>query len=184
MIVDSTKKFYFKKICDYIFEYDFPITDYFYPYVNNIVENYFQNLDESKGYNVIFENSFLLEHAEKFFLQLIEKEFCVSEKTNQVKLWTYCQNNTFSRNIFHNHINTSTIAGVFYMNLPSHGGELEYIIGNNRFHFIPSPNKIYVFPHYLYHRPMAQKDKDWRVCINLEYLCRSRAIHKSTRILW
>jgi len=174
----------FEKINDYIFEYDFPVAQSFDPYIDEIVDNYHKNLNRDKGYNVPYENDMLLTKVENSFLQIVTDEFHVTEKLNDIKLWTYCQNKDFSICVNHNHVNTATINGVFYVNPASSGGKLEYTLEDGVHQLQPKPNKIYLFPYWLYHKPTPQLDNEWRIAVNIEFMCMSRALHKRTGIKW
>ena len=48
----------------------------------------------------------------------------------------------------------------------------------------PIPNKIYIFPYWMDHRPLPQKDSEWRISVNVEYKCNMRPIVRDTGAMW
>ena len=118
------------------------------------------------------------------FLKIIEKEFTVSDITNPIRTCIYVQNNNISSNVWHNHVNTSTINAVFYIDPPQHGGELQLLLSNICYSIKPQKNKIYIFPYWMDHRPTPQIDTEWRISVNIEYMCNARPILKKHNLLW
>ena len=116
------------------------------------------------------------------FINLIKDNFDnLDHQINEVMPWIYVQNNIHYKSEWHNHDRTSTINAVFYIDPPKDGGELciSYppVLGNVVM-VKPEVNKIYIFPYWLYHKPMPQKDSHWRISVNLEYHCSPRPIIK------
>lgn len=171
------------EICEYIYEYDFPVASMFDFYSEDIVENYFkkQQKEFAAGYSYEYENKHLCEKVSTAFEKIINDDFEVSERLNKTKLWTYVQNDEFFNCVSHNHVRSSTINAVFYINPPEKegGGGLEYTIGNEVHTLYPQTNKLYVMPYWLYHRPLPQSEKKWRISVNIEYECSRRPVHKS-----
>ena len=174
----------FNKICDYLYEYDFPVAGVFENYVDEIVDNYFKKLDKDKGYNVIYDNEILCKKVTTAFHNIVHDEFLVTDQIDTTKLWNYVQNNEHSICVNHNHVRTTTINAVFYVNPPAEGGGLEYILDDGVHYLQPKPNKLYVMPYWLYHKPTPQKDEDWRISFNIEYKCMARPVHRRTGTYW
>jgi hypothetical protein len=82
-----------------------------------------------------------------------------------------------------------TICGVMYLDLPRIGGEIEFIEypdrgENNPIKIKPQEDKIYLFPSWLYHRPLPHISPITRICINFGYVSNSRPILKNYGIRW
>ena len=73
---------------------------------------------------------------------------------------------------------SSTINAVFYLSLPKDGGGIQFIYQGEHLTLQPQINKIYLFPYWLQHRPLPQEDADYRICFNLQYMCKMRPVHK------
>ena len=136
----------------------------------------------NKGYNTPYDDPEYKSIICNKFINLIKDNFDnLDHQINDVKPWIYAQNNIHYKSKWHNHYSTSTINAVFYIDPPKDGGELciSYPPAPGNVVMVkPEVNKIYVFPYWLYHKPMPQKDSDWRISVNLEYHCRTRPIVK------
>ena len=93
--------------------------------------------------------------------------------TNNDFCWAYCSNNGDYAEIWHNHMKTSTINSVYYLNVPKcSGGEIEFDLGGGKvFKYKPKNFDLLIFPNYLRHRPLKVDSIDLRVSINMEFLC-------------
>tara|TARA_R100001463_G_scaffold17250_2_gene44277 strand:- start:1072 stop:1602 length:531 start_codon:yes stop_codon:yes gene_type:complete len=174
----------FKKLDTFIHEYDFPIHDLIIPYKEDIIKQFESKLNFNKGNNIPYTNSYLEDLVFPKFLDLIKNNYEVDNLINDLKLWVYVQNNFFNRPSLHHHIPTSTLNAVFYINIPKIGGELEFKYEDTSYVLSPKKDKIYIFPYWLPHKPLPQKDEDKRICFNLEYFCKQRPMHKETQIIW
>ena len=140
--------------------------------------------DFEKGYNTLYDDPAYTSIISRGFLELIDREFTVSDSVNPIRTWIYVQNNIRSNNVWHNHVNTSTINAVFYIDPPQEGGELQLLLNNTIHSVKPEKNKIYIFPYWMDHRPSSQVDPEWRISVNIEYMCLKRPILKKHNILW
>ena len=174
----------FKEINPLIHQYHFPVHDLIRKEKEDILQ---QNREKCvvKGlHNNLYDNPNLTKQIFSKFESLVESFYDVSPLLNEPGLFTYVQSNVKNSPIFHHHLNKASLSGVLYIDPPKQGGELEFIIGERFFKIKPEVNMLYIFPGWLYHRPLAQKDVLERVSINMEYLCMSRPRHKITKFLW
>jgi hypothetical protein len=172
------------QILTFIHEYDFPIYDLIIPYKEDILKQFENKFNPNQGNSTLYINPELQNQIVPKFVTLIKENYKVSKPIKEIKLWTYIQNNYFFRSFLHNHIFTSTLNAVFYIDIPKIGGELKFAYENQTHTIFPQKNKLYVFPYWLSHKPLPQKDQEQRICFNLEYFCRKRPIHKKTQVIW
>ena len=102
------------------------------------------------------------------------------------KVWCYLTDETYSQgDTWHNHIHTSTINGVLYLNVVK-GYGIEFKTDYNNTYKQDIPNREYnrdnvtyiepnnfdllIFPNFIDHRPLISKDKR-RISFNLEIRC-------------
>jgi len=137
-----------------------------------------------KGHNSLYADPAYTSIISNAFLNLVDEEFVVSDPVSPITTWIYVQNNVVSTNIWHNHVKSSTINAVFYINPPQEGGELQLLLHNTMYSVKPEKNKIYIFPYWMDHRPSSQVDPEWRISVNIEYMCLKRPILKKQNILW
>jgi hypothetical protein len=163
----------------------------------------FEVVDDSKReslVNIVYTNSkktsidltgysFPLFHDPTcFFANLLKKfrETCVELfgdlkylPTNNDFCWAYCSNSGDYAEIWHDHMKTSTINSVYYLNVPNcSGGEIEFDLGKNKtFKYKPSNFDLLIFPNYLRHRPLMVNSKELRVSINMEFLCEEQPFY-------
>ena len=171
-------------INDYIIIDKFNVED-LKKYKDDIISYYNNNLDTSKGGNsVYYPNEKFNAIVDERFTNIINKIFKVSEKIKKIKPFVYCQNNKKSINLWHHHIKTSTINGVFYLDPPENDGAIAFRYGGREYELFPKEGHIFLFPYWLEHTPLPQQVDKWRVCVNLEYKCMMRPTVKSTEVLW
>jgi hypothetical protein len=173
-------------IRDYIHEYDFPVHDLFYPYKEDILNQYWDLLPINKDNtnNFLYQNPKLENIIIPLFLDILKHNYVVSPLVSPIKLWAYIQNNDNYFSKLHNHINTSTINATFYIDPPENGGELYFSMEDEECTIKPQKNKIYLFPYWLHHKPLSQSSSTYRICINLEYKCQSRPMHIPSKVIW
>ena len=143
-----------------------------------------ENLSVSTGYNTLYDHTEYTSIISKAFIDVIESTFVVSPLTRPVKTWIYVQNNKHWSSVWHSHVTTSTINAVYYINPPKKGGglNLRHNLIENIIH--PKPNTLYIFPCWLEHRPLPQEDDEWRISVNIEYMCDRRPVIKETGTIW
>lgn len=175
---------------NYLIAVPFPADDLSLKYKDDMVAKFrkdkIENIDDDRGYNTEFDNELYRNNVASEFLKVVRNTFEVSEHLRDIRTWIYCQNNQHNRSVWHNHMNTSTVNAVFYIDPPEEqdGGGLEVCLGQNVFTIPVKKNFIYMFPYWMDHRPLAQKSEKWRVSVNVEYFCNTRPIVKKNGVLW
>ena len=175
----------------YLLEFDFPSSQFLEKHKDSLFQAYVESRKTLyKGNDFTLINSPINHYFNQKIKNLIEDNFYLNHTNVDIGLNLYVQDNENNASIFHNHSHTpSSICGVFYYNIPKEGGEFEVFDYpnhpiENSIQFKPQEDKIYVFPPWLYHRPLPQKDKTPRLCINFQYIGDSRPIMKKFGFIW
>ena len=113
-------------------------------------------------------------HKEKLYNIFIkESRYILNKftlKDEDFKLWCYYTDHTFHKgDTWHNHIDTSTINGVFYLKTVKNKG-IEFENNGDRAYFEPIDYDLLIFPSYLNHRPLNSKFET-RISLNMELRC-------------
>lgn len=168
---------------------DFPI----------FVWNNFLNLDDTQRtelMSIVLENkkrnhhgvggSFKIDYdPTSFFEELYSKFFDASNEffgdlnilpNNSYMCWSYSSNDVdHGPGMIHNHMNTSTINSVYYLNVPDsatlENGSIQFFLEDETFSYRPNRFDLVVFPNYLNHRINYLNDSEYRISINMEILC-------------
>jgi hypothetical protein len=81
-------------------------------------------------------------------------------------------NNTYWEFNPHHHIATSTINGVYYLNLPKINDEYcgRFLVQweNAWYSYQPEPSELIIMPNFLVHDIAHHDSKEWRISINME----------------
>ena len=171
---------------NYIMSVPFEVDEINQAYKGDMIKKFIHDKIEnnSKGYNTSFDDPVYTNTIKNKFLKVIKDKFWVSDLLGEFKTWIYVQNNQYYSSVWHNHVTSSTINAVYYINPPETGGELELMMNAQVYKFKPRINYLYLFPYWMEHRPAVQESSDWRISVNIEYLCVQRAVVKKTGILW
>lgn len=178
----------FIELSPFVHQYDFPISNYLTPYIDDIIDQYKKHYIHLDGYSMPYFNDEVTQKLETDFVKLITNNYKVSSQIKPIQPHVYYQDLTHQKNSLHNHNATSTLNAVFYLKLPKEGGGIEFIDEEMVSHQLNSPeiDKIYVFPYWLSHRPLPHTSNDIRISFNLEYFCVERPRHYATqkRLVW
>lgn len=167
-------------LTDYLYEIDFPYIHKMEHHKQKIIEIYNKDIDELKkeGFlNVKYKDENLKKNLKKVFYSILHEHFELSPSLKPFEIHCYIQTKNDFFSVWHNHIHASTLAATFYLDIPKVGGEIEF--GDHRYggNTIVKPllNKLYVFPSWMYHRPLPHYDENiTRICVNLDYFCLER----------
>ena len=96
---------------------------------------------------------------------------------NSRMCWSYSSNNVdHGPGMIHNHIHTSTVNSVYYLNVPSSAtednGSIQFFLNDQTFSYKPNNFDLVVFPNYLNHKINYLNDPEYRISINMEILCK------------
>ncbi len=125
--------------------------------------------------------SFPIQSPDPFFTQLYERFgfACLSafepftlHASSRRHCWAFVQKSGEERAIWHDHILTSTIVGVYYLCAPGEGGALGFRYREQEFQMRPEEGWIYLFPRWLLHKPMPQRTPEHRISLNVEMITR------------
>ena len=145
----------------------------------NLIETILKNkelfYDKNKSNNFLIkiddENFF--EELYKKFYELCEKNFLFTPNIKSSNnCWSYVSDNTNFNEVWHNHLNTSTINGVYYLNIPENDNvTIDFELNGNIYTRKVNNYDLIVFPNYLNHRPNRCYEDGYRISINMEIIC-------------
>lgn len=156
-----------------------------------VLENKFRNNHNKVG------GSFLIdEDYRNFFKNLYSKFFKESKNIfgnfnvsseNSDMCWSYASNKfDHGSGQIHNHLNTSTINSVYYLNVPEstsiHHGSISFLLNGDKFTYKPKNGDLLIFPNYLDHKINYLNDEEYRISINMEIKCEESAEELFSRI--
>ena len=173
---------------DYFMSVPFEVDQINQAYKSDMIKKFvcdkFKINSDENGYNTLFDDSVYTSTIKNKFLKVIEDEFLVSSQLGEIKTWIYVQNKKHFKSVWHTHVKTSTVNAVYYIDPPKKGGGLNLRFSGREIVIHPDINQLYLFPYWMEHRPLPQDEDDWRISVNIEYLCSQRAEVKKTGILW
>lgn len=123
------------------------------------------------------KNKLLISLYNQFF-KYCEYKFNKIDVLKEPEIWCLCTNKDNWKSYIHDHIETSTINAVYYLNVPQIDykkvGCLKLFHNNKWFSYLPSNNELLIFPNYLKHDTEYHKTDDFRISINMEILCNNK----------
>jgi hypothetical protein len=158
------------------------------------------NYDKDKIYNEIISDfksqemqEYLASGANNFklnkkydFINTIYKKFfqestklfgeLVLDPTNVKDGWAYINNKEFYKNGIHNHLRTSTINSVYYLNVPDEAtGSINFFDDEHNIIYMhcPKEKELLIFPNYMLHEPCQSMTDKYRIAVNLEIKCQN-----------
>ena len=115
--------------------------------------------DFAELYNIFVELA--RQVFENFRFSVKQKNWC----------WANVYNSSNNKTNMHNHVNTSTINGVFYLHVPTlPDGEGGLQITNNGVvdTFYPETGDLLIMPSWMLHQPCNHSSEEYRISINME----------------
>ena len=134
---------------------------------------------------LVKSNNFKLDKKYDFINTIYEKFLQESTKlfgaiqldpTNIKDGWAYINNKNFYKNGIHNHLNTSTINSVYYLNVPdTKTGSINFFDNEHNVIYThhPKEKELIIFPNYMLHEPCQSMTDEYRIAINLEIRCQN-----------
>jgi len=140
-----------------------------------ILENKKLYHNEQFSYNFpikIDNKDFFVELYEKFY-NFCEKTFTFTPKTNSSNTcWVYISDKNDFKEVWHNHLNTSTINSVYYLNIPENDYvTIDFELNGNIYTRKVNDYDLIIFPNYLNHKPNRCYKDGYRISINMEIIC-------------
>ena len=139
------------------------------------------------------EYSFSIRSADNFFEQLYGQFFqaCVAEfepftlhVESRRQCFAYVQNNLRGSSVWHDHLATSTINGVYYLTVPDAAGQLWFLFREHLLKTTPEEGWLYLFPRWLLHKPVAQLAPFYRISLNVELITNECPILREGGARW
>lgn len=100
------------------------------------------------------------------------------------QVFAYVQNNASPPGVWHDHLQTATVNGVYYLAVPGNGGELRFRYADEEFDAVPEVGWLYLFPRWLFHRPLPQRSPDYRISLNIEIITHEHLISREGNWRW
>ena len=152
-------------------------------------KNYLKFYNPKIGYNysiLEYKNLFFKNFYDKFLKISYEifGNFSLLEK-NKNNCWCYKSLLDDYVSEYHNHINTSTINGVYYYQISKDDSISFFDYEKNEITYYPEQNEILIFPNHLVHKPNKPSDKSFGKCrysINVEIFTKESSIELFSRI--
>ncbi len=92
-------------------------------------------------------------------------------KHNSKDFHCLCTNKNYYASVPHDHMFSSTIVGVYYLNVPDNKGAILFKVNDEWGSYQPSEKELLIFPSYLEHDTLKNDTEEWRISINMEILC-------------
>lgn len=174
-----------KKISNF---YPILIVKNFYPLDKNMKENVIKTIMKNREKNFYNPkiNFSITDDDDNFFKNLYEEFIFLSEKifgnltyleSNTSKCHCYVTNNNgYGSNYYHDHIDTSTLNGVYYLNIPQttliNSGSITFNHRGRTVTYKPHNYDLLIFPNYLEHKVNFSNHHEDRISVNMEILCK------------
>ena len=138
------------------------------------------------SYNTMMDKTKELKYLNKIFNQKVHKYFLnlpdkdVSENPHRGLGCAYVSYGKKRYDSYwHNHCNSATINGVYYVKVPDSNGVLGLLWDDGEERKLkPLEKNLYLMPGWLSHKPYPCDNEDPRISINMEFLSETRAILK------
>ena len=98
--------------------------------------------------------------------------------------FAYVQNNVRGASVWHDHLTTSTINGVYYLSVPDSTGQLWFMFREHVLTTTPQEGWLYLFPRWLMHKPVAQASPFYRISLNVELISNECPILRDGGARW
>jgi hypothetical protein len=104
--------------------------------------------------------------------------------TSRNATFAYVQNNERGASVWHDHLLTSTLNGVYYLSVPDTTGQLWFMFRETLLKATPEEGWLYLFPRWLLHKPVPQQSPDYRVSLNVELITNECPIMREGQARW
>jgi len=141
--------------------------------------------DQQYSFKIASQDDFFGLLHYKFFSEcLFAFEPFTLHPTSQKSCFAYVQNNARWSSVWHDHLQTSTINGVYYLTAPDTEGQLWFMFRETLLKVTPEEGWLYLFPRWLLHKPVPQKSADYRISLNVELISNECPILRDGQARW
>jgi len=147
----------------------FSINEDIETFKEDLIKECIDQRKKEEGLNNFKLTTKYIDNLYKVFIECAKKKlkpFTLKDKNLEV--WCYITDNMFSDSRWHNHINTSTINCVIYLQIKNQG--INFKINNEEIYIKPDNGDMLIFPASLEHLPEPSTDYK-RISLNLELRC-------------
>ena len=103
---------------------------------------------------------------------------------SQRQVFAYVQDNVRGASVWHDHLTTSTINGVYYLSAPPASGQLWFLFRETLLKTSPQEGWLYLFPRWLLHKPIPQQAPFHRISLNVELITNECPIARDGGARW
>lgn len=153
------------------------VPDFFTPknrqeLIDIVIKN--KNLEKSPD-NISFP---IIEDPSKQFTELYKKFYKLCDEyytftkspESSEKVFAYCSDKENCAASWHNHMESSTINAVYYLNIPGETS-IDFQFNESELTYSPIQDELIIFPNYLEHKPNKCTGEGYRISINMEIIC-------------
>lgn len=139
------------------------------------------------------QHSFLIRSQAPPFVQLYDSFLATCEAafepfslhaSSSRQCFAYVQNNMRGASVWHDHLATSTLNGVYYLSVPDAAGQLWFLFREHLLKTTPEEGWLYLFPRWLLHKPVPQPSPFFRISLNVELISNEYPISKADGARW
>lgn len=139
------------------------------------------------------EHNFLVRSEHPFWGALYDRLLAACEAyfwpltphpTSTRRCWAYVQSCDVASPVWHDHLNTSTVNGVYYLSVPDPRGQIWFQHLERIFRVTPEEGYLYIFPRWLAHKPIPQQERQHRVSLNIELISCEYPTVRATGLRW
>ena len=157
---------------------------------NILIEDIFysKDLHDNKKNSVgVNENFLVVRDRAKILKKIYDKILNTCESlfekidlsdNNSDKCWSLCTNKDYWESVPHDHIKTSTINTVYYLQVPKIDnqfcGMIRFLIDGKWNDYQPEPNELIIIPNDLVHDTTFHDTEEWRISLNFEIITKNK----------
>lgn len=147
--------------------------------IQSILKNrrLFSNIELGYNFKIKSDYKSFFNKLYKKFYDLCRKNFIFTPiKKSSNTCWAYVSDKNDFKEVWHNHLNTSTINGVYYLNIPENDYvTIDFELNGNFYTRKVNNYDLIIFPNYLNHKPNRCYKDGHRISINMEITCKEPA---------
>lgn len=149
-------------------------------YSKKVHDEYENSPGVSTNFKIIRDRNNFCKKLYNKFLRTTTRIFgdIILDERNKTTCWSLCTNKDYWKSVVHNHVSSSSINAVFYLQVPKindeYCGKIFLLNESNVWEeYQPEPFDFLIMPNYMYHDTEYHDTEEWRVSINLEIICKN-----------